>query len=382
MMIIVCREYYLPNELENFTLFQSAISFFGVLFVFRLDSLFYIEKTNLNREILLKFCLGLIVLFSVLFFVFNLFLNIYNFNFKINLLLIFGIILMGFYTVSQTYLINQDRISLAAISRLAMPILNLLITFILIKLNLKEIAMEMGLIGGMFLAIIIQLIVIKFSSKFKASEGLNLVKHYRKDLFYGNFIYFINSFRDTLFILFISMFYQSKEYVASYSQGLRIVSLPALVLSGAIGTVVGSYLKIEVDDRELLKRNYFKLLISIILISTVIYVLVFFFMDFAINLLFSKKWMYVSTCAKSLIPWLFVNFILNSLNGYFLILRFQLLNLVVNIFEVSFFILTFLLLGNTVKFEETLFYASLWSLLFGTILILILSIKIIKFAKK
>lgn len=382
LMIFVCRKYYSPADLELFTLFQSAMNFFGILFFLRLDTLFYIEKDRSSRDLIYQLALLLIVGLSLLFFIVNFFLNIYGFDYRLNLLLPLGMILIGFFTISQAKLINEQAITVASITRLTFPMVNFAATYLLIRFGYPEQAMVLGLLTGLLVALLLQLFFTRFRLNFELKLLWEKIAHYRKDLFYGNFIFIINSFRDTLFILFISMMYAPKEYVASYSQGLRIVSLPALVLSGALGSVVGSKLKIEIEDKELFRRNYFRLLFFIIASSLVIYLLAFFFMDPVVELLFSAKWHYAATCAKSLVPWLFMNFIMNALNGYFLVLRLQRVNFIVNLFETSFFIFTFLLLGSYLEFEKTLLIAALWSLVSGTVLLTILSKKILIFTKK
>lgn len=382
LMIFVCRKYYSPADLELFTLFQSAMNFFGVLFFFRLDTLFYIEKEKDSRDQIYRFALLLVGALSFVFFLVNLVFNIYRFDFTLNFLLLFGMALNGYFNISQSRLINEHQINIASLTRLAFPVINFVSTYLLIIWGYKDLAMVLGLLIGLFFALLIQLFFTKFSLGFDWIKLREQLMKYKKDLLFSNLIFVINSFRDTLFIFFIFLMYTSKDYVASYSQGLRIVALPSVVLSGAIGTVLGSKLKIDMDNKDQFRKDYFKLLTYIIGGSLLVYILAFIFMDLGVELLFGRKWMYVSSCAKSLIPWFFINFILNALNGYFLVLRLQLVNFIINFFEISLFICTFLVFGSQLEFAQTLLFASLWSLLTGGLLIILLSKKILIFTKK
>lgn len=379
LLIFVCRKYYSPPDLEVFTLFQSAMNFFGILFFFRLDTLFFIEKEKESREQIYRFALLLVGGLSILFFLVNLVFNLYHFDFILNLLLIFGMMFNGIFNISQARLVNEQEINVAALTRISLPVITFAGTYLLIVTGFKEQAMILGLLTGLLLTLLIQLSVTRFRPVLDFRALLPKLKSYRRDLLFSNFIFVVNSFRDTLFILLISIMYTSGDYVASYSQGLRIVALPSVVLSGAIGMVLGSRLKIDIENKERFRKNYFKLLSYIIPLSLVIYLLAYLFMEPVVELLFSKKWLYVAACAKSLTPWLFMNFVLNALNGYFLILRLQVVNFVINLTEVSLFILTFLVFGSHLKFEETLFFAAMWSLLCGSTLIFFLTKKILKY---
>jgi O-antigen/teichoic acid export membrane protein len=381
LMIIVCRKYYTPSELETFTLFQSAINFFGVVFILKIDSLFFIEKFKENRNYLYKISIQLLIALSFLFLIFNLFVNVYSFNFELLLLLCIGIFFMGLYSLSQSKLINENQYVTAAIARILMPLITFIVSLVLVHFSYKENGLIVGLLIGIVFSVVFQHLYIGFVKNNVIQKGFSLMKHYQKDLVYTNFLFVINSFRDTLFILFITLMYEAKDIAASYSQGLRIVSLPSVVLSGALGSVVGSYLKIDVEEKIKFKTSYFRLLIFVVGGALFVYFILYYLMDYLVVLLFTSKWLFASECAKSLIPLLFMKFILNALNGYFLILRLQKINLFINIFDISFFILSFLIFGQKLNFVETLWIASSWSLIFGTILIIVLTKKINEFSK-
>ena len=390
-MIIVCRKFYSPIELEEFTLFQSAINFFGVLFIFKFDSLFYIEKIKSIRDQLFYFSIFSLIFFSIIFLGFNFVFNLYSFSFDLILLMTIGILFMGIYTLSQAKLINENQFMQASIARILMPFITFILSIFLVFFSsYKEYALIIGLLGGIIFSVLIQILFLKLQKGSIKKLNFKLLKNYQKDLASTNVLYVINSFRDSLFILFVTIMYEAKDIAASYSQGLRIVSLPSVVLSGAIGSVVGSYLKIDIENKEIFKKNYLKLLVYIILASFIIYIVSYFIMDYLVVLLLTEKWIYVSICAKSLIPLLFMNFILNALNGYFLVLRLQFFNLIINIFDISFFILSLNQLKNkgdllllSLIFLSVLFIPSIkinnsFYVGFEEILILIAFIRVIK----
>lgn len=149
--------------------------------------------------------------------------------------------------------------------------------------------------------------------------SFNTIRHYSNHIFYRIAYSLSNLFKDR-FIIILIIIYFSSDFAGLYSQAIGLLSIPAIIFSGPIKTII---------TREYKENNYSTISMVVLIYNLLIYLLLplyiylFFHSSSIFPIIFGEKWSELSSVFNILLIPMFILILSSSLDRLYDVLKAQ-----------------------------------------------------------
>lgn len=316
---------YTPDDFGVFALYMSIASVIGVLATGRYELAIMLPEKQKSAFNILALCLLLSLVTSVLTFILILFfidpIIVFFEEPKIKVWLYFIPIIVFFTGIYQTFNYWSTRNKMFkrnATSRISQSTIAGGTQLGYGFLNSGAGGLILGYILGIITAaLVLGWNTIKNFAHIKKEISIQEIKDNAHK--YRNFIRintphaFIDSLQDNG-IVYLIMYFFSKQILGSYSFAYRILKAPVGLIGNAIYQVLYQKATETFNAGQNLKPMVKRILINLFVIGLPVFTILFIFTPEIFTFIFGAKWHEAGEFAQILVPWIFLNFLANPIS--------------------------------------------------------------------
>lgn len=148
----------------------------------------------------------------------------------------------------------------------------------------------------------------------KKEKIKEVAKKYSNFPKYNLFQSLFDSLQNNLIIILFSSFY-GIEIVGNYSFSLRILSIPSAFIGYSLYQVFFQKITYLHNKKEILHNYIFKFILNLSLLSLPIFLFFYFFSIRLFPIIFGNNWINAGYYLKSMVPWVFFQFIVSPISA-------------------------------------------------------------------